>query len=111
TVDSRRDLGGVATDRIDAAASDRGRLYVLATINNDRVVAAYDRAGTQVFRSELWPGADPEVGFLVGREGVFALADGGLAALDRLGDVRWARPAEPLHVDPGRACERSLARA
>lgn len=111
TVDLKRDLGGAPIDRIDAAASDRGRLYVLATVAGDRIVAAFDQIGALVFRSDLWPGSGLDVSFLVGREGVYVLADGGLAALDPSGDVRWARPAEPLHLDPGRACERALLRA
>ncbi len=110
-VDVARDLGGGANDRIDAAATERDRLYILATLSNDRVVLAFDRNGARLFRSELWPGGTPRAAFVVGHEGIFVLADGGCASLDRSGDVRWARPAEPLHLDPGRAVERALVRA
>jgi hypothetical protein len=113
-LDVQRDLGGGATDRIDAAVSERGRLYVLASLGGDRVVLAFERNGTRVFRTELWPtAASPteESRLVVGREGILVLAEGGLASLDRSGDVRWARPAMALHLDPGRSCERDLVRA
>jgi hypothetical protein len=114
-VDLKRDLDGGARDRIDAAASDRGLLHVLASVSGDRVLAAYERDGTRVFRTELWP-SEPLVGaspttLSLGHEGAFVLADGGVAALDRSGDVRWARAAEALHAEPGRSCERGLVRA
>lgn len=113
-LDVKKDLGGAATDRIDAAVSERGRLYVLASLGGDRVLLAFERNGTRVFRTELWPtatGKSEESRLVVGHEGILVLAEGGLASLDRSGDVRWARAATALHLDPGRSCERDLVRA
>ena len=113
-LDVKKDIGGGANDRIEAAVSERGRLYVLASLGGDRVVLAFERNGTRVFRTELWPtaaGKSEESRLVVGHEGILVLAEGGLASLDRSGDVRWARAATALHPDPGRSCERDLVRA
>jgi hypothetical protein len=106
-----KDLGGANGDRIDAVASERGRIFVAATISGDRVLAAFDRSGGRLFQTPLWAGASLDASLLLGPEGVFILADNGIASLDRTGSIRWLRGGRIFVPGPGRSPERTLARA